>query len=171
MRPGLPAILAALGVAALLAASAAARELQPWKGGATPPLVLKDLDGREHRLADYKGKIVVVNFWATWCDPCREEMPSFNRLKARFGDAPLAILAVNLAEGEARIGEFTKKVPLDFPVLLDRDGSVSRAWRARLLPYTFVLDPEQRIRYSVLGDLDWAAPEVEASLRKLLPGR
>jgi thiol-disulfide isomerase/thioredoxin len=161
--------LAALGLAALLAAPAPAKELLPWKGGATPPLVLKDLDGREHRLSDYKGRVVVVNFWATWCDPCREEMPSLNRLKARLGDAPLVILAVNLAEGEARVGEFVKKVPLDFPVLLDRDGSVSRAWRARLLPYTVVLDPEQRIRYTALGDLDWAAPEIEASLRKLLP--
>jgi hypothetical protein len=98
-------------------------------------------------------------------------MPSFNRLKVRLGDAPLAILAVNLAEGEARIGEFVRKVPLDFPVLLDRDGGVSRAWRARFLPYTVVLDPEQRVRYTVLGDLDWSAPEIEATLRKLLPVR
>jgi cytochrome c biogenesis protein CcmG, thiol:disulfide interchange protein DsbE len=161
----------ALGAALWWTGAADAKELRPWGGGATPTLVLKDLDGREHRLADYQGKVVVVNFWATWCEPCRDEMPSFNRLKARFGNAPFAIVAVNLAEGEARIGEFLKKVPVDFPVLLDRDGSVSKAWRARLLPYTVVLDPQQRIRYTALGELDWGAPEVEARLRTLLPAR
>jgi thiol-disulfide isomerase/thioredoxin len=161
----------ALGAALWWAGVPEAKELRPWGGGTTPALVLKDLEGREHRLDDYQGKVVVVNFWATWCEPCRDEMPSFNRLKARFGNAPFAIVAVNLAEGEARIGEFLKRVPVDFPVLLDRDGSVSKAWRARLLPYTVVLDPQQRIRYTALGELDWSAPEVEARLRKLLPAR
>src|SRR5215831_2800611 len=135
--------------------SGLARELEPWKGGPPPALVLKDLNGREHRLADYKGKVLIVNFWATWCDPCRAEMPSFGRLKARMSSAPFAILAVNFAEGEARIGEFLKQVPVDFPVLLDRDGQVSQAWRARLLPYTVVLGPDQQIRYSAVGELDW----------------
>ena len=145
--------------------------MQPWPGGAPPALVLKDLDGREYRLADYKGKVVVLNFWATWCDPCREEMPSLNGLKARMGEAPFAILAINMAEGEARIGEFLKKVPLAFPVLLDRDGGASTAWRARLLPYTVVLGPDQQIRYTAIGALDWSAPEIEATLRRLMPQR
>ena len=161
----------ALAVALALPLAAAAKELKPWTGGAPPPLVLKDLAGREHRLDDYRGKVVVLNFWATWCEPCRDEMPSFNRLKARMGDAPFVILAVNMAEGEARIGEFLQQVPVDFPVLLDRDSGVSKAWRARLLPYTVVLDPASRIRYTALGELDWSAPEVEASLRQLLPAR
>src|SRR5262245_8121409 len=163
--------LLALGAAALFACAIQAAELAPWTGGPPPPLALKDLAGREHRLDDYRGKVVVLNFWATWCEPCREEMPSFNRLKARMADAPFVILSVNMAEGEARIGEFLQKVPVDFPVLLDRDSGVSRAWRARLLPYTVVLDPALRIRYTALGELDWSAPEIEASLRKLLPAR
>ncbi len=145
--------------------------LQPWAGGAAPALVLKDLDGREHRLADYKGKVVVLNFWATWCDPCRQEMPSLNGLKARMGEAPFVILAINMAEGEARIGEFLKKVPLEFPVLLDRDGAASRTWHARLLPYTVVLGPDQQIRYTAIGALDWSAPEIDATLRRLLSRR
>ena len=160
-----------LALALALPLAAVAAELKAWTGGAPPPLVLKDLDGREHRLDDYRGKVVVLNFWATWCEPCREEMPSFNRLKARMGDAPFVILSINMAEGEARVGEFLKKVPVDFPVLLDRDSGVSRAWRARLLPYTVVLDPALRIRYTALGELDWSAPDIEASLRKLLPAR
>ena len=160
-------------IVALAAAPSAgvAKELQPWKGGPPPKLVLKDLDGREYRLTDFKGKVLVVNFWATWCDPCREEMPSFNRLKDRMGDTAFAILAVNLAEGESRINEFLKQVPMNFPILLDRDGAVANAWHARLLPYTVVIGPDQRARYSALGALDWGAPEVEAALRKLLPQR
>lgn len=148
-----------------------AKELKAWNDGATPALTLKDLDGREHRLADYRGKVVVVNFWATWCDPCREEMPAFNRLKAKMGDARFAIVAVNMAEGEGRIGEFLKRVSVDFPILLDRDGAVSKAWRVRVLPYTVVLGPDARIRYTALGELDWDAPEIEMKLRQLLPGR
>lgn len=161
----------ALAAALALPLAAGAKELKPWTGGAPPPLVLKDLEGREHRLDEYRGKVVVLNFWATWCEPCRDEMPSFNRLKARMGDAPFVILAVNMAEGEGRIGDFLKKMPVEFPILLDRDSGVSRAWRARVLPYTVVLDPALRIRYTALGELDWSAPEVEASLRKLLPAR
>jgi thiol-disulfide isomerase/thioredoxin len=161
----------ALALALALPVATPAKELKAWTGGAPPPLVLKDLEGREHRLDAYRGKVVVLNFWATWCEPCRDEMPSFNRLQARMGDAPFVILAVNMAEGEARIGEFLKKVPVEFPVLLDRDSAVSRAWRARLLPYTVVLDPAQRIRYTALGELDWSAPAIEATLRKLLPAR
>ena len=159
----------ALAAAAACAAPLDARELKPWKGGATPPLELKDLQGRDHRLEDYKGKVVVVNFWATWCEPCREEMPSMQRLKERMPGASFALLAVNYAEGNPRVEEFLKKVPVDFAILMDRDSAVSRRWQARALPYTVVLDPQLRIRYTVTGDLDWSAPEVEAALRKLLP--
>jgi thiol-disulfide isomerase/thioredoxin len=160
---------AAILVAALaLAVPAAAKELKPWKGGATPPLVLKDLQGRDHRLEDYKGKVVVLNFWATWCEPCRDEMPSMQRLKEKMAGAPFALLAVNYAEGEARIAAFLQKVPVDFTLLLDRDAAVAKRWQARVLPYTVVIDPAQRIRYTVTGELDWSAPAVEAVLRKLL---
>jgi thiol-disulfide isomerase/thioredoxin len=171
-RLGRIAALLGLAAAAWLAASASvAKELRPWNGGATPALVLKDLEGREHRLADYKGKVVVLNFWATWCEPCRDEMPAFNRLKARMSHAPFAIIGINMAEGEPRINEFLKQVPVDFSILLDRDGAVSKAWRVRLLPYTVVLGPDARIRYTALGELDWSAPDVEAKLRQLLPNR
>jgi len=75
-------------------ARAAGGELKLWRGGATPPLVLHDLKGKEHRLTDYRGKVVVLNFWATWCGPCREEMPSMQRLKDKLAGKPFAILAV-----------------------------------------------------------------------------
>jgi thiol-disulfide isomerase/thioredoxin len=158
--------LAAVLMAAMSFA-AAAGDLKSWTGGATPPLVLKDLSGKEHRLDDYRGKVVVINFWATWCEPCREEMPSLNRLKVQMADTPFAILAVDMGEGEARIKAFLEKTPVDFPVLLDRDSAVSKAWKVRVLPTTLVLDPESRIRYMVIGELDWSSPEIEKRLRAL----
>jgi thiol-disulfide isomerase/thioredoxin len=150
----------------LLAAPAAAqpkkeKELpKPWTGGATPALALADLQGKNHRLSDYRGKVVLVNFWATWCEPCREEMPSIERLRASLEGRPFAVLAVNLAEPESRIRKFLDTVPGGFTVLLDREGQTARAWQARMLPATYIVGPDGRIRYRHIGDLDWSKPEV-----------
>jgi thiol-disulfide isomerase/thioredoxin len=147
----------------------AAQHFQPWKGGATPPLALKDLEGSAHRLEDYRGKVVLVNFWATWCEPCRNEMPSLNKLKASLAGRPFVVLAVNLAESDARIRRFMEQVPLDFPVLLDRDSAAAKAWRARILPVSFVIGPDGRIRYSAVGDTDWMEDKVRKAVAGLLP--
>jgi thiol-disulfide isomerase/thioredoxin len=154
---------------ALTAALAGAQELRPWSGGAPPPLALQDLEGRPHRLEDYRGKVVLVNFWATWCDPCRAEMPAMNRLRASLAGRPFAVLAVNLAESEPRIRRFMEQVPLEFPVLLDRDTGVAKAWKARILPASYVLDAEGRIRYSALGEVDWTSDGVRRAIAGLLP--
>jgi thiol-disulfide isomerase/thioredoxin len=143
--------------------------LKPWSGGATPPLALRDAQGREHKLSDYRGKVVVINFWATWCDPCREEMPSMQRLQDKLAGKPFAILAVDYGEGAPRVNEFLKKVPVRFTVLLDRDTSAASVWKVKVLPTTLVLDSQHRIRYSVVGDLEWDSPKVEGAIRKLLP--
>ena len=154
---------------ALWASFAGAQELRPWSGGAAPSLALQDLDGRAHRLEDYRGKVVLVNFWATWCDPCREEMPSLNKLRAALDGRPFAILAVNLAESEARIRRFMERVPLDFPVLLDRNTAAAKAWQARILPASFVVGPDGRIRYSALGEVDWTEEQVRTAILDMLP--
>jgi len=156
-------------VAACCAASAAGGELKPWSGGATPSLALRDLQGKEHKLADYRGKVVLLNFWATWCDPCREEMPSMQRLQDKLAGQPFAILAIDYGEGAARISDFLKKIPVRFTVLLDRDTSAATAWKVKVLPTTLVLDPQQRIRYSVVGDLEWDSQSVEDTIKKLFP--
>ena len=156
-------------LSAFLVAAAGAQELKPWSGGATPPLALQDLDGKPHRLEDYRGKVVLINFWATWCEPCREEMPSMNKLRASLAGQPFAVLAVNLAEPEARIRRFMEQVPLGFQVLLDRDTAVAKAWKARILPASFLLDRDGRIRYSVLGEIDWTQDRVREAIAALLP--
>lgn len=152
---------------AALVAPAQALELKPWSGGATPRLELSDLDGKTHRLADYRGRAVLVNFWATWCAPCREEMPSFERLRASL-DGRAVVLAVNLAEPESRIRRFFDTVPVRFAVLLDRDGATAKAWQARVLPATYIVGPDGAIRYRHLGELDWSSPEVRELILKLL---
>lgn len=148
---------------------AGAQQLRPWSGGATPPLALQDLDGRPHSLVDYRGKVVLINFWATWCEPCREEMPSINRLRASLAAQPFAVLAVNLAETEPRIRRFMEQVPLDFPVLLDRDSATAKTWRARVLPVSFLVGPDGRIRYAVIGGYDWTQDAARQAILSLMP--
>lgn len=160
---------ALLGVAGVAAATQEA-PLVAWTGGATPPLALKDLDGRPHELTDYRGKVVVVNFWATWCQPCREELPSLERLREAMRGRRFEAVAVNVAESESRVRRFLNEVPLRLPVLLDRDRETQRAWKVRGLPATFLLDREGVIRFWYLGELDWAQPAVLRTVESLLCG-
>ena len=148
---------------------AAEQPLRPWHGGVTPPLQLADIAGKMHRLADYRGKVVLVNFWATWCAPCREEMPSIERLRQAMKSKPFAVLAVNLAEPPARVRDFLQSMPLGFPILLDADMAATQAWKVRQLPASFVVGPDGRIRYSYIGDLDWSRDAVRKTLTELLP--
>ena len=156
----------------LLAAALAARaqaKLQPWAGAPdAPPIELRSLDGQPLALAQFRGRVVVVNFWATWCEPCIEEMPSLQRLGEDLAGEAFEILAVNYQEGEPRIRAFLNKVPLTFPILRDTDGGVARAWKVRIFPSSFVVDPDGRIRYVLVGSLDWTAPEIRKTLRSLL---
>jgi thiol-disulfide isomerase/thioredoxin len=151
-----------------LALPAAAAELKPWSGGPTPALELADLQGKKHSLADYRGKVVLVNFWATWCVPCREEMPSIERLRASLANRPFAVLAVNLAEPESRIQKFLDTMPLGFPILLDRDAKTTRAWHAKVLPATYIVGADGAIRYRHVGELDWSKPEVRKQIVALM---
>ena len=149
-------------------ASPHAETLRPWTGGAAPALELADLDGRMHRLADYRGKTVLVNFWATWCAPCRAEMPSIERLRRTMEGKPFAVLAVNVGENARVARDFADKLPVAFTVLLDRDGRATRTWSARVLPASFVIDPEGAIRYSYYGDLDWSSQDVQRRIESLM---
>jgi cytochrome c biogenesis protein CcmG/thiol:disulfide interchange protein DsbE len=147
-----------------------AAELKAWTGP-TPALELKDLEGKTHRLDAYRGKVVVLNFWATWCEPCRDEMPSLNRLRKSLEGQPVVLFAVNYGEGEARITEFLKKVPVDLPVLLDRDSQVGRAWRVRLMPTTYIVGTDGRIRYGYAGERDWDDDAIRARIAALAKER
>jgi cytochrome c biogenesis protein CcmG/thiol:disulfide interchange protein DsbE len=162
-------LLSLVCLAAALQAAAADRSLKSWPGGETPELRLQDLDGRARDLARYRGKVVLINFWATWCEPCRDELPSLQRLREALRDRPFEVLAVDVGEGEARIRTFLEKTPVGFPVLLDRDSIAMKAWNVRGLPSSFVVDADGAIRYSFLGELDWAQEHIVATVRSLLP--
>lgn len=162
-------ILASL-LLGLAGAPGAAQELPlaHWTGGPAPALALTDLDGRRHDLPAYRGTVLVVNFWATWCAPCREELPSLERLRDALRGKRVEVLTVNVNEGESRVRRFLIDVPLRLPVLLDRHGEAQRAWKVRGLPATFVLDPGGSIRYWYLGELDWAQPAILRTVESLL---
>ncbi|MGW8269663.1 MAG: peroxiredoxin family protein [Burkholderiales bacterium] len=159
-------LLAALVLASATAAGGA--ELRAWQGPQPPGFALQDLEGRTHRLEDYRGRVVLVNFWATWCEPCRAEMPSIERLRADLGDRPFSVLAINLAEPRSRIEKFLAAMPLGFPVLLDRDTAVAKAWRARILPATYLVDRNGRVRQVHFGELDWSSGAGRRAVEALL---
>ena len=158
---------------AFASSAAQARALQHVAPYAAPStLALQDLNGKPHTLAAYKGKVVLVNFWATWCPPCRAEMPSIQRLKARMTGKPFAVLAVNMAESQADIRTFLKAMQhpkLDFTILMDKDGKALKTWNVFVFPTSFVLDAGGKVRYSLIGSTEWDAPDTMKQIEALLP--
>ena len=148
----------------------AASPLTPADGRTAPSLALQDLEGRRHTLAGYRGSVVLVNFWATWCEPCRREMPSIQRLKEKLSDQPFIVLAVNVDEPEARVRKFLKSAGVDLPILLDPNKKVTHEWRARMLPVTYIIGRDGRVRYRLVGDLDWSSDTVIGVISQLLAG-
>lgn len=150
-------------------AHAQAVELKTHTGDPKPPpLTLRDLSGKTHRLADYRGQVVLVNFWATWCPPCVHEMPSMQRLQENMRGRKFVILAVNMGESEEDVRAFMKKIGVNFPVLMDKDGEALRAWKVFAFPTSFVIGPSGDIRYSLFGAIDWDSPEVIEKIQALL---
>lgn len=163
--------IAALVGACGAAAACGAADLKAWTGGPPPALELKDLEARPHRLADYRGRVILINFWATWCGPCRDEMPSIQRLKEKLAGRPFAVLAVNLDEPESRVRKFLSQMTVDFTVLLDPERKAAKAWEARILPASFVIGPDGRIRYSLVGEINWDHERVVSRVSELLPSK
>lgn len=125
-----------------------------------PSFTLKDIDDKTHKLEDYRGRVVVVNFWATWCPPCRREMPSMEQAWHKLKQHNIEMLAINVGEDADTIFTFTADYPVTFPLLMDRDSSVISAWPVKGLPTTFVVDKQGQIVYRVIGGRDWNSPEL-----------
>ena len=159
--------------AAAFSAAAVADEAAPikrWDKGPTPPLTLSRLDGAKVDLAKLRGRVVVLNFWATWCEPCRDEMPSLDRLRARMAGKPVEVLAVNFGEGRERAEAFVAKERISTPVLLDPYKKAAGDWKVGGLPMTFLIDARGRVRYWTFGERDWSQGEglrlVEAMIKE-----
>ncbi len=152
-------------------AATATTALRPWKSGATPALVLRDAANRELSLSALRGKVVLVSFWATYCEPCREEMPAMQTLKQRLG-LNFEVLMVNVGESEQKVERFfseTKLQPGVLTVLYDRDSSVAKRWNARMLPASYIVRADGRIAWSALGEVDWTAADVVKAVEDALP--
>jgi cytochrome c biogenesis protein CcmG, thiol:disulfide interchange protein DsbE len=145
-----------------------------WKAFSTPggqvppPLILSDLADQTVELAGFRGEVILVNFWATWCEPCREEMPSLNRLQKQLAGKGFRILGVNVGEGKPRIKQFLTRIPVDFRILRDADSDAMKAWRVRVLPASFLIDRKGMLRYQLIGEADWDDPKLRAPILELL---
>jgi peroxiredoxin len=122
-------------------------------GSQAPDFKLTTLDGRQVKLSDFKGKVVVLNMWATWCGYCRVEMPDIEAAYQKNRDQGVVVLAINAQEGSSEVSQFVKDEGLSFPILLDPDGTVNRAYHVSALPTTFFIDGEGIVRFSRMGQM------------------
>jgi thiol-disulfide isomerase/thioredoxin len=142
--------------------------MKPFKGKFLPyPIDLKDASGKPYQKNDYKNQVTVVNFWASWCPPCVEEIPSLNRLREQMKGTPFELISVNYAENPATIREFLKKVDVHFPVLMDITGKQSVRWKVIAFPSTFIIGADGKIHYGVNAAIHWDSPEVVNTMRDL----
>lgn len=136
-----------------------------------PSFELIDLDDKKQRLEDYKGKIVAINFWATWCPPCRKELPSMQRAYQDFKDKDFVILAVNVGESWDRVAPFLGNFSLTFPILFDSESKVIEQWKVLGLPTTFILDKQGNVTHQINGGRDWDDPYFRKSLREIIEAK
>jgi thiol-disulfide isomerase/thioredoxin len=155
-------------LALLLAGGAHAAGFEARAATPAPELKAQDLAGVPKTLADYRGKVVVLNFWASWCPPCLREMPSLERLRVNMAGRPLEIVALDSAETLEEVSAYLSRMKLGFPILLDPDGSNTRRWKVFALPTTFLLDARGRVRYVLTGPTEWDEGEALRVIESLL---
>ena len=136
---------------------------------AAPDFSLQDMDEETHTLSDYRGKVVLVNFWATWCPPCRKEMPALEALYKKLGTDDFAVLAVNQWEDPDHVFTYTGDLNVfpSFPILFDPESSVSQDYNVKGLPTSFIVDRQGRLAYRAVGGRDFDHPEVEKLILEL----
>jgi thiol-disulfide isomerase/thioredoxin len=135
-----------------------------------PDFTLPDMDGQSHSLGDYRGKVVMLNFWATWCPPCRHEMPSMESIYQDLGESGFVVLAVNEFEEPDHVFAYAGQLSVfpSFPILFDADSSVSQDYHVQGLPTTLLIDKQSRIVYRAVGGRNFDHPQVREIVRKLL---
>jgi len=141
------------------------------KGSPAPDFTLQNMQGNTVSLAELKGKVIILNFWATWCPPCREEMPSMEMLHRKFKDQGLEMLAVNVEKnGKALVEAFLERSPYSFPILLDEAAEVQNMYKVFRFPETYIIDRNGLIVEKVIGAIDWTSPKAVQLINFLLNG-
>lgn len=140
----------------------------PETSNKAPDFELPGLDGKPASLSDFRGKPVLLNFWATWCPPCRAEMPYIQEIYEEWSGKGLVVLAINIGENPSKVGEFMESFFLSFPVLLDEDSKVSNEYNVRAIPTTFFIDKNGIIQVTKIGSFQSTA-EIEKYLSQITP--
>jgi len=162
-------VLAAVGALFFFGQNSGQRVRIIQEGDRAPEFQLPSLDGRTVNLSSYRGKVVMVHFWATWCPPCVEEIPTLERLYRAYFGRGLEILAVSVDEGGAgAVGQFMQKNRFALPVLLNSDQSVSRAYGTFKFPETYLVDREGVVRRKIIGAADWMSPAAQEIIQALI---
>jgi peroxiredoxin len=160
----LPGVAMAAAAGLPLAATAAA----PAAGQPAPDFALRGLDGQNLRLREQRGHVVLLNFWASWCGPCREEMPQLSRLHDKYRAAGLQLLGVNVDDDASNAASVATKLAVKFPVLLDTDKQVSKLYDISAMPSTVLIDRDGRVRHLHKGYREGTAQAYEQQIRELL---
>jgi thiol-disulfide isomerase/thioredoxin len=165
------ALAVAAGAAALPASaqglSGPAYEVSKWSGP-VDGFALADTTGKTWRLDELSGRAVLLNFWASWCEPCRAEMPTLQQVADLYGADKLVVLAINFKEPATRALKFAASTGLSLPILLDADGQAARRWGVKVFPTTLMLDRKGRPRQRVQGEVDWTGSAAEQMIAGLL---
>ncbi len=157
------------GAAGARAADTPAVQRRPWpRGASTPALDLAAWEGPRWSLAAARGQVVLLNFWASWCEPCRAEMPSLELLAERHKGGGMQVMAVNFRETDGAIRRFVAQTGCSLPILRDVDGGAARDWGARVFPSTVVIGRDGRAAFTVIGELDWTGAQARAWVAPLL---
>ena len=169
-----PAGLALLGLVCLALAAACSGSRSPCLPGMValdrpaPEFAVQDRGGQVHRLSDFRGKVVLVNFWATWCPPCLEEMPSMEALRKQIDETRLQILALSVDASWKPVDAFLEQQTFGFGIYSDFEQKVAELYGTHMVPETYIVDKQGVILCKVIGDRDWVEPAMIAFLKKLI---
>lgn len=169
-------VIALVGASVYLVSSSGSRPASEWvksvvAGEPAPDFQLEDTEGRQVSLSALRGKVVLVNFWATWCPPCIEEMPSMERLNEVMSGDDFVMLAINVEEnGRSVVPAFLKRTPYTFPILYDDKGLVHKSYGVFKFPESFIILKDGTVAEKIIGPLNWSNPDTIAYLKGLTKG-
>ena len=138
---------------------------KPWQAA---EINLTDINGHRHTIGDYQGKLLLVNFWGTWCKPCRKEMPSLQRAYNQLIDDDIVIIAIAMGDSLSEVNKFNNKNPVDFALLADEDSKVSDNWSVSALPTTYIVNQKGEVIIRIIGAYEWDSLQFLEQVKSLM---